>query len=275
MFCRIEGAGHRALQYEFPFEYDLFRLSSKLGLLTPYDSWELDRLKQLEEDRLQAEADREFQEKMRLEAQKRQQIQQQRLIENAIRKGQSNLVVWRKASLTTPHWHYLQRRYHLSESDLAIWDLTLPGYRFIKCDPRLWIAHLYYETVYNKFRDDGLVIWPRQLANWHLREKFGEYIDLAHRADPRESLNPLLNSFITYLHQLGIVLLAGPNNPSTDAYLFSLCSATSLDPEKIARIKAELAQKELEGFKDFLQNTVIQEGPELNDLFPDYDWLDE
>lgn len=248
--CQLDLAVGWGLRYEFPFDPALLRLGAKVGLITPYDEWAREKEKQKAR-----EAELRRQEIERALPKYRRQLKL--YIDRAIRRGEENLRSWQSTSFKTPQWAYLRKRYHLQPADLELWNTTVPGYRTIHCDPRLWMAYLYYETVHSKYLLPGPeqkepVRWPVRLANWILRNKFTEYLDLP-KYDGDTYLDPTLAGFAEYLDQLGLLWLRTDQVGSEAApFILATCGPGFPRPEVIAAAKATLAEKEWRGFRNFL-----------------------
>ena len=108
----------------------------------------------------------------------------------------------------------LKWKFGLADDDLAIWDILVDHHWLIRCDVRIWMAHLYYETIHAKYRPGEQIAWPKPLAAWHLRNTFKDFLrplkreDTIASEDPdkhRYDVYPALNGFASYLYDLGVL----------------------------------------------------------------------
>ncbi|MBN9392267.1 MAG: hypothetical protein J0I20_29790, partial [Chloroflexi bacterium] len=245
------------LRYDFALDSSILRLSSKFGLLTPYDFWQDKQVKE------QAEAAR-----LKREARERKRIQQDEAIRKelesyplylnkAINNGQARLEQWKLEITRTPQWNHLRSTYKLTGIDLAIWNCQVKGYRLIRCHPALWMSYLYYKTIHDKFKAGETVLWPYKLARWYILNQFKDFLHPNFNGDTL-FFDTALEGFADYHCDLGILrkregsrfeALFGISDLD-DAYEVVLkYNKNLLNKALVDKVKEARTKEELDGFK--------------------------
>lgn len=271
------------LRYDFRLDSSILHLSTKFGLLTPYDFW---RSKQLKE---QAEAER-----LKKEARERRRKQQDAAIRKelesypiylskTINNGQARLAQWKLEISNTPQWNHLRSTYKLTENDLYIWSTQVKGYRLIQCHPALWMSYLYFKTIHEKFRTGEKILWSYKLARWYITNQFKDFSHPSFNGDTL-FFDKALEGFADYHCDLGILrkregsqfgALFGISDLENAYEIVLKYNKNLLNRTLVDKVKEARAAEELDGFKHKMAYYFISKNSLLtkayNENVLDYD----